>query len=189
MGRLIGRILRRVNTLLLVLTLVLALSLVIGAYFLDWQLNPVLSNGMSPTLKIGDVVVVESVQPEAIKVGDVMVYYSPLDGQRTAHRVIEIRETKEETFFRTKGDSNEERDPYLVPVENITGRAKFHIPLLGYMAYFVKTPLGFVLLLGLPGLITTTVETSRLFHILIPQERRRRKSKWTTGLRRKEWIG
>jgi signal peptidase len=189
MGGVMGRILRCFNTLLLVLSLVLALFFVIGAYSLGWQLSPVLSNGMSPTFKIGDVVMIEPVQPEAIGVGDIMVYYCPLDGKRIAHRVIGIRQMGEDTFFQTKADSNEKQDPYLVPAENITGRAKFHIPLLGYMAYFVKTPLGFALLLGLPGLILTTMETGRLFWILIPREKRRQKSKWATGLKRKEWIG
>ena len=170
------------------LTLVLALSFLVASHLLGWQIKPVLSDGMSPAFKAGDVAVIESVEPEAIAVGDIMVYYSPLDGQRTAHRVIGIRETEEDLFFRTKGDSNEAQDPYVVPAENITGRAKFHIPWAGYMTYFVSTPLGIVLLLGLPGLIITATEVNRLLWSLIPQERRRRKAEWTTGLRRKDWI-
>lgn len=188
MGGLVGPVLRLIGSVVMVLAVGVFLAFVIASLFLGWNIDPVLGHGMSPAFKTGDAVVIESVEPESIAVGDIMVYHSPLDGEMTAHRVMEVEETEEGLFFRTKADNNEDEDPYVVVAENITGRAKFHIPLLGHMTYFVKSPLGLGLLLGLPGLMLTTMEINRLWGTLIPLEMRRRKARWSTGLGKKDWI-
>lgn len=180
--------LRHLVTIDIILTVLLALSFLIMSQILNWQVSPVYGGGMSPTFKIGNAIVIESVEPESIAVGDIMVYYSPLDGQITTHRVIGTVEMEEGLFFRTGGDNNEDDDPYIVPSENVTGRAKHQIPLLGYFFYFSRTPLGVALMMGLPGLVVTTTEVNTLIRTLIPHERRKRRARWSTGMRKKDWI-
>jgi len=188
MTGLIRKKLRHTGTIVIMLTVMLALSFLIISQILGWQINTVYGAGMSPTFNKGDAVVIESVEPEAIAVDDIMVYYSPMDGQITTHRVIETVESEEGLFFRTKGDNNEDEDPYIVPSENVTGRTKYQIPMLGYFNYFTRTPLGVTLLVGMPGLIFTTTEINTLIRTLIPQEKRRRGARWTTGMKKKDWI-
>lgn len=180
--------LRHLGTTIIMLTVLSVLSFLIVFQIMDWQIRPVYGNGMNPTLKIGNAIVIESVEPEDIEVDNIIVYHSPLDGQVTTHRVVEMVEMEEGLFFRTKGDNNEDDDPYIVPSENVTGRTKYQIPLLGYFNYFTRTPLGVVLMMGLPGLIVTTTEINTLIRTLLPQERRRRRARWSTGLKKKDWI-
>lgn len=58
----------------------------------------------------------------------------------------------------TRGDANEDADPFIVPAENVVGKIWFHVPYLGYVIRFVKTPLGFLLTLCLPGLVLVVME-------------------------------
>lgn len=184
---LVGRAISGLATMLLVLMLLVALCFSLAHFVLGWQFNPVLGEGMSPAFEIGDVAMIKSVEPEKIEVGDNIVYYSPLNGEKLAHRVMGIHERDSQLFFRTKADTSEDEDPYLVPSENVVGRAESSIPLLGYMARFVRTPLGFTLFLWLPGLVLVGMEIRSLF-ILLPRERRKRKARWATGLKEKDWL-
>jgi len=188
MGRLSRPVLRLVGNVVMVLTVAVFLAFVITSIFLGWKINPVLGYAMSPAFNVGDVAVIETVDLRSISVGDVIMYNSPQDGEPTAHRVVEIEVTDHGLVFRTKADSNENIDTYVLHPEDITGRYKFQIPMLGHVAIFVKSPLGLSVLIGVPGLIITTFEVSRLVTALIPGERRRRKARWTTGLKDTDWI-
>lgn len=185
----LGRAIRLIGNIAVTLSVALLLTFMVVSFVLGWRMNPVMTAGMSPTFNVGDVAVIESVEPQAIGVGDVLIYRSPLDGQVTARRVLDIRETEQGIYFQTGTDSSNVRDPYLVAPENITGRAKFQVPVLGHVTSFVRTPLGFALLFGLPGLIITTFEVNRLMFKLIPSHQRRRQAAWSTGMSRKDWLG
>ena len=184
----IGRVLRVAGNLLTVITVFLFLGFVVTSLFLGWEVNPVLTNGMSPAFEVGDIAVTESVRPEAVEIGDVMVYRCPLDNQLTAHRVTGVRETESGISFETKGDNSEEVDPYLVSADAVTGRAKLHIPFLGHMTCFVRSPAGFSLMLGLPGALVAATEINRLAFGLIPGHIRRQKANWPTGLKKTDWV-
>lgn len=182
-------ILRRVGTVAIILTGVLILSFLVVSQIMGWQISPVYGGGMSPTFTPGDAIIIESMDAGDIEVDDIMSYHSPLDGKITTHRVVEVvDEEGEALFFRTRGDGNENDDPYIVPAENVTGRAKYHLPLLGYFSYFARTPLGVGLMIGLPGLVVTTAEVNNLIWTLIPQERRKKRARWATGMKKKDWV-
>ena len=65
-----------------------------------------------------------------------------------------------------KGDANEDIDPAMVPARNVVGKACFHVPYFGYLSQFVKTPLGFILLLCVPGVIAIVMETKNVRRLL-----------------------
>ena len=50
------------------------------------------------------------------------------------------------------------------------------MPFLGYIANFVKTPLGFILMLGLPGMIIIAVQMRKMW-IELSEEEKRNKAK------------
>ena len=83
-----------------------------------------------------------------------------MDGKLITHRVVGIQEGP--LYFHTKGDANEDADPYLVPAQNVVGEVRFYVPLLGYVTDFIRSPLGFILLLGVPGLIIIGMEIMEL---------------------------
>jgi len=127
------------------LTILVILMLAAVGTFLaprfGWRVDTVLSGSMEPALKVGGVVVTQPVGVEDIREGDVITFYSPLGDRLTTHRVIarvtSIQDTEfvqlamatptEESpvYFRTKGDANEDADPFLVPAENVVGKVVF----------------------------------------------------------------
>lgn len=115
----------------------------------------VLSSSMAPTYQAGDVVFVNDVRPSAIESGDVITFEPPSgheneEALRVTHRVVDVVDRNGSTYFRTKGDANEEPDQTLVPAENVVGVVWFAIPWLGYVISFGGSTTGIVLLVFVP---------------------------------------
>jgi len=154
-------------------TLLVLLAGLAAATFLapryGWRLDAVLSSSMEPRLNVGGLVITRPVEPDQIKVGDIILFHSPLGGRLTTHRVTDIKMTSP-LHFQTKGDANEDPDPFIVPAENVVGRVCLHVPYLGYLAQFVKSRLGFLLALYLPGIIIVILEGISIWRELDRQE-------------------
>lgn len=117
----------------------------------------VVSSSMRPTFDAGAVVLVESVPPESIEVGDIITYRARGSGiiqndeaQLVTHRVIEVIETGDTLMFRTQGDANDAPDPRPVPAKAVIGQVTFSIPYIGHLMAFMTTDLGFVTLVIIP---------------------------------------
>lgn len=119
----------------------------------------VLSNSMSPTMSAGDAVVVEEVPASSIEAGAIITFQrvgdtgagAPTD--KVTHRVVDVVDRDDGRYFRTKGDANEEPDGELVPASNVVGVVMFSIPYIGYVADFVDTGVGLLLLVVLPAVL------------------------------------
>lgn len=145
-------ILRWLGSCLLLGVLALMLLVVLVPRVTGVQFVTVLSGSMSPTFDRGAVLVVRPVEPAAIKVGDVIVYRQAHDATSTvAHRVTAVNGDGSSASLETKGDANEMPDRDLVPVADVVGRVEFDVPLLGYAARDLRTPLVFLLMIGIPG--------------------------------------
>lgn len=96
----------------------------------------VLSGSMEPTYPVGSLIYVHDTAPGTIGVGDVISFVLAEDGTVATHRVVE-RGADGRAFY-TKGDANESRDGQPVAAENILGVVKFHVPLLGYAAVWLR---------------------------------------------------
>ena len=70
------------------------------------------------------------------------------------HRVFNITDEG----FITKGDANEDPDQWKVKKENVIGKLILTIPYIGYLGYFVRTPIGFILLIVIPVTIIIIIE-------------------------------
>lgn len=105
------------------------------------------TGSMSPTVLPGSVALVTTrVDPSA---GEVVAFVNPFDNQQTIlHRIV----SEGEGGFTTKGDNNNANDLWVLPKENIRGELLFSIPFLGHIAAAVRTPIGFGILVLLPGL-------------------------------------
>lgn len=92
----------------------------------------------------GDIMVLQGIEPKAIKVGDVVVYESSRHTNPIIHRVVKITENNGEYSFTTKGDNNPAPDRDIVSEEQFqrTGKAVLRIPFLGWIK------IGFVQLFG-----------------------------------------
>ncbi len=95
-------------------------------------LAAVTSNSMWPVYTEGDLVVIEGVKKEELKVGDIIVF-TQLDGPGfTIHRIVKL----EKDNLTTKGDANFEPDAP-IKYEQVAGRGvtirgkAIHLPYLG----------------------------------------------------------
>ena len=110
----------------------------------------VLSGSMEPAISVGDVVIVDDVDPVTIEEGDVITYLRSGQDTPTTHRVIGVEEGGDELTFRTQGDANDDPDATPVPASQVNGVILFTIPYIGHVVEFANTPFGFAALVGLP---------------------------------------
>lgn len=138
------------------------------------------SSSMEPAMPAGALAMMMPVEPEKVKVGDIIAFEPPWDPDVTvSHRVIDIR-SNGQLLFDTKGDAVEESDPYFVPAQSVHGKVVFNIPYLGfatnYALNYVRTWWGLAFLVVLPAMVligSTIRDVSR------PTNRRqKRKELW-----------
>ncbi|AIF70212.1 hypothetical protein PAP_09170 [Palaeococcus pacificus DY20341] len=116
----------------------------------DSPLVIVVSGSMEPVFYRGDVVLLEGVSPEDIKIGDVVVYKRPFTKYPIIHRVRGIEEYNGERCFVIQGDNNFIHDFYptsegeidCVPGSAIEAKALVVFPKIGYIPMVIKERLG-----------------------------------------------
>ncbi len=153
--------------LLLGLTLMLAAPRLWGLDF-----RAVASGSMEPTIPLGAVVAVQSVDPSAIQPGDVITFQSlESPGLVVTHRVVEVVGSPDSRAFRTKGDANDDVDLALVPATNVLGRALFRVPYAGYLAQFVRTRQGWLFLVVAPAAALILMELVNILKVIWSSDR------------------
>jgi signal peptidase len=155
--------------LAVVILLIAASAFTLLCSFFGWHVDVVFSGSMKPALQVGSMVLTRPVEAQDISVGDIITFYSPLNEELTSHRVVGV-ENSPSLGFRTKGDANEEPDDLIVPAENVVGIICFQVPYLGYASHFIKTRLGLLLTLCLPGLVIVIMEARNIRRVLKEKE-------------------
>ena len=113
----------------------------------------VLSGSMSGDapdhIEEGDLIFAKPVQPEALKIGDIITY---MEGKTVVtHRIIGINVGEDgKLLFDTKGDANNTADTDPVHQDNLVGIYTGRIPMVGDLAIFMQTPLGMIIFIGVP---------------------------------------
>ncbi|AUX10389.1 signal peptidase I [Halalkaliarchaeum desulfuricum] len=123
----------------------------------------VLSGSMEPAISVGDVVIVDDVEAEAIQENDVITYVRGGEETPTTHRVVEVLEEDGQLAFRTQGDANDEPDATPVPAEQVNGKVILTFPYIGYVVEFANTPYGFAALVVVPFLLLVISELYTFF--------------------------
>ena len=135
---------------------VLLMAVAVFAYIgphAGWRLDAVLTGSMAPELQVGSLVFTRSVEPETITVGDIITFRPAINGEvLMTHRVIGVGRSSS-VYFETKGDANAAPDASTVPARNLVGQVSFHVPYWGFAIEFLKTPLGFLFALVIPGTV------------------------------------
>ena len=130
----------------------------------------VMSDSMSPTFEEGDMIISRQVDPSSInvEVGDVVTFPFEIEGQNVynTHRVVEIIKDDGITYYKTQGDNkttNPEPDTELQNVTTVkavwTGA---RIPNVGRFLNFIRTQLGFFLVILLPMILFFVYEAIRV---------------------------
>lgn len=96
----------------------------------------IISESMIPKYNIGDVLVVKSIEPQNIKVGDDIAYIgqeSTFNQKIVTHQVIKIDYENGEYIFHTKGIANILEDP-LVHQNQVFGKVVYKIWILSFIS-------------------------------------------------------
>lgn len=143
--KIVKRICGCITTLIILLLAIIALLMIVPR-FLGYETMAVISGSMEPFIPVGSVVYAKAVDAEDLKEGDVITY-EVNEGTRVTHRIASI--DKENKQIITKGDANEVEDGAPVEYNQVVGRADYHVPFLGYLTVYIKTPLGIAAICGL----------------------------------------
>ena len=152
-----------------ILILLLVVGIVFIAYILDAKKNAergdwkpplynayiIVSQSMTPVIRVNDAIITKRVDATDIKVGDVVTYLSEnpeYPGIMITHRVIEKNQVNGEYYFVTKGDYNNIADPLTVKESQIYGKVVMRIPKIGFIQVILSNYMGWVLMIGVPAL-------------------------------------
>lgn len=104
---------------------------------------------MEPAIGLGAAVILETVDPAALAVGDVVSLRSGTGRAVFTHRIIRIADRDGAVWVETKGDANAEPDPSITPATAIVGRVTTVVPVAGYLLTLLSAPAGVLLVLSL----------------------------------------
>ena len=117
----------------------------------------VVTDSMSPEIKVGDLIIVKSCDITEIKEGQNAVFIGLngyYEGKSIVHKVIKIHrdyidETGKQTdiCLETRGINNPYNDEDFVYAENFVGREIFHSTFLGTIMVFLRDPLNWIYVL------------------------------------------
>jgi signal peptidase len=135
----------------------------LAPHFLGMDFFTIYGGSMMPTIPVGSVVAVKSVEASAIEIGDIISFRTGMEADKVVtHRVVEVSNDGGALSFRTAGDSNANPDGNAVLAENVVGKVWFHMPSVGYLSSFVTTKVGFILLILLPGIFIISLEVRNI---------------------------
>jgi signal peptidase len=105
---------------------------------------------MEPSIPVGSIVY--SQKTSDYQKGDI-ISFKNAKGQTITHRIVAVTKRNNIVSFRTKGDANNTADAELVQVGNVVGKTVITVPYVGKIVSFIKTPIGFGLIIILPTLL------------------------------------
>jgi signal peptidase len=141
----------------LALVVVAALILARGIPLTGRSTFVVSGPSMEAAVHQGSAIVVEPVDADDIRVGDVVTMRVGPEQAVFTHRVIRIAARPDGLWLETKGDANATPDPVLVPATAVIGRVRLTIPAIGYVIAALSTSNGLLLGGGLAGMLLALV--------------------------------
>ena len=133
------------------------------------------SNSMKDTLNEGDLIFskVSNSSKDRFQEGDIVSFYQEIDGEEriNTHRIIEIITDNGIEYYCTQGDNKEtnpEPDNELKqPLDILAVYTGTKIPGIGHFLSFIRTQLGFFLVILLPMIIFFVYEAVRVIMNII----------------------
>ena len=107
--------------------------------YLGVQPTIIYSGSMRTALDVGDVVIISEVLIDDIQEGDIIQYRVENMTMPIIHRVYDISGEGDTKVFITKGDANNAPDSDPIIPDQITGKAVFNIPKIGWIPIAIKS--------------------------------------------------
>ncbi len=115
--------------ILMIIVCIFILVSGIGKY----KMIAIASNSMNPIYYKGDAIIYIKASATEITKGDILVFSS--NDIIITHRVVDIIKVGNKSFFKTKGDNNDNVDADLVSEEDVYGKVKYIVKYIGYPTY------------------------------------------------------
>jgi signal peptidase I len=145
--------------------------------FAGCKFYAVLGKSMEPAINMGNLVGVKSVNPDELKLGDVITFNNILqDGEPTTHRIVDIKNEGELSFV-TKGDANNGNDSESTLYKDIIGEVYLNIPYVGRLLSFTKTKAGIITLIVVPSFFIGVTEFVKLLGYINESRKSKQKAK------------
>lgn len=112
-----------------------------------YSFSLVRSGSMTPTIRVGDMIVTRPAVKAAVHPGTIVMYQHA--SALITHRVLSVNGDT----VTTKGDALQHPDAWTVYASDVKGIYLFKIPYLGYAINFARTKLGWFLVIIIPVLI------------------------------------
>lgn len=131
------------------------------------------SNSMYPTISKGDYILVEECDTEALESGDIITYFTFIEGKRVVntHRIVSVIGDGSVIQYQTQGDNKEtnpEPDDQLVSPGDVIGEyTGTRIPKMGAVIDYMSTQMGFFLIILLPVLLFTLYQIYKLIKVIM----------------------
>ncbi|HWH32842.1 MAG TPA: signal peptidase I [Egibacteraceae bacterium] len=107
----------------------LSVWVLIPTLFMGWQPMAIETGSMGPSIRTGDVVLVESYRGQPLEAGRVITFRDPADPDRlVTHRITAVNA---DGTYLTKGDANLDADSTPLAGEHIRGVGRLVIPRVG----------------------------------------------------------
>ena len=127
----------------------------------------IVSPSMVPTIKINDAIVVQRVDDDNYKVGDIITFASNDINYKdlmVTHRIVDKENISyKKSLYTTKGDNNIREDASNVQTGEIQGKVLFRVPKVGYIKDFFSKPINYFLCLLIPAFIFIMYDIGRIF--------------------------
>lgn len=157
------KILDTIETIILIITCLACVFVLLQKFVFKengvfgYRAYVIVTSSMEPTLKVGDVILVKKVNPNKIKIGDIVTYNgmeSDFAGKIITHQVKDITEEKDDNgnkrkIFYTKGTTNNMVDP-AVYEEQLCGKMIYKIKILSFISRIIRSKYGYILLVFIP---------------------------------------
>ncbi len=131
------------------------------------------TDSMKPTMSEGDYIFVKECDTEALEVGDIVTYFTIIDGVRVVntHRIVNVFDNNGVIEYQTQGDNKETNpDPdekLLAPGDIIGKYTGTKIPVMGSVIDYLSTQMGFFLVILLPVLLFTLYQIFNLVRVIL----------------------
>lgn len=135
-GKLVKNIISYIVIAIVFIFMIISILSNVGV--LGYKFYDVLTGSMSPTIKPGSLIVVNDIDDNDIKEGDIITFKGSSTSNLTTHRVVEVIEKDKNIKFQTKGDANDVLDPMLIDGNLLVGKVVFDIPHMGKVMSFIN---------------------------------------------------
>ena len=137
----------------------------------------VLSDSMSATdFSAGDMIVSKDVDPNTLREGDIITFYSQDTksfGEIVTHKIREVKYDSEGNLigFVTYGTTTNSNDEALAEPSLIIGKYSFRLAKIGYFINFMKTPLAYIFFVAVPFILIIGHEVYNVIKIINASKR------------------